>query len=553
MQLFEQILSCYGWEGAALAGATLLMLGVQLYYYIFVYGRIPGYKNNRRPQTMDREPPVSVVVPLFSEDYSFVEERLPLILAQNYPDFEVVIVYVGHDSDFYEDLVRLKQSFPQITTTKIHLDPRFPISRKMALNVGIKSAHYECMVFTSTDAVPQTDRWLSLMAKGFMRGEIVVGYCGVERGKGFSNYMMRAWRMMHSADWIARAVQRRAYRGTLHNYGFTKSLYFGANGFSHLNMNIGEDDLFMQRVMTRDNVSVILSPRASLREKMWGGMGWWTSQLRYFGSAFRFYPRAVKTFVRWEIGSRVLFFATVVCALAVMPPEYKLAALLLAVIRYVVVAFEVRRIARRLGEGGIAGRYFIYDLLGPLWEIADYIVAEDRELVDRVLKGDNDAFEYLFNRYRDAIHRLFVQRLGGVNDADDLLQETFIKVYINLHRYSADYTFGQWVYTIARNTFIDFVRRRQDDLPIDERFAAPALNAPTPEESVINLQQRSQIEHYLEHLAPRYRQLILMRFFEEYSYEEIAAKLSLPLGTVKTQIHRAREQMCRLIAQGDER
>ena len=131
-------------------------------------------------------------------------------------------------------------------------------------------------------------------------------------------------------------------------------------------------------------------------------------------------------------------------------------------------------------------------------EIADYIVAEDRELVDRVLKGDNDAFEYLFNRYRDAIHRLFVQRLGGVNDADDLLQETFIKVYINL-------------------------------------------------------QQRSQIEHYLEHLAPRYRQLILMRFFEEYSYEEIAAKLSLPLGTVKTQIHRAREQMCRLIAQGDER
>ena len=75
----------------------------------------------------------------------------------------------------------------------------------MALNVGIKSAHYECMVFTSTDAVPQTDRWLSLMAKGFMRGEIVVGYCGVERGKGFSNYMMRAWRMMHSADWIARA------------------------------------------------------------------------------------------------------------------------------------------------------------------------------------------------------------------------------------------------------------------------------------------------------------------------------------------------------------
>lgn len=146
-----------------------------------------------------------------------------------------------------------------------------------------------------------------------------------------------------------------------------------------------------------------------------------------------------------------------------------------------------------------------------------------------------------------------MQRLGGANDADDLLQETFIKVYINIHRYSADYTFGQWVYTIARNTFIDFVRRRQDDLSIDDRFYAPASSAPTPEESVINLQQRSQIEQYLDRLAPRYRQLILMRFFEEYSYEEIAAKLALPLGTVKTQIHRAREQMCRLIAAGENK
>lgn len=185
-------------------------------------------------------------------------------------------------------------------------------------------------------------------------------------------------------------------------------------------------------------------------------------------------------------------------------------------------------------------------------EIADYIIADDQALVSLALKGDDVAFEYLFNRYRDAIRCLFVQRLGGANDADDLLQETFIKVYINLGRYAPQYTFGQWVYTIARNTFIDYVRRRQDDLSIDDRFSAPASAAPTPEESVINLQQRSQIEHYLERLTPRYRELIVLRFFDEYSYEEIAAKLSLPLGTVKTQIHRAREQMCRMISAGDE-
>lgn len=369
MQFIESFLAAYGWEGLSLAGALLLLLGVQLHYYVFVYGRIPGYKNDRRAEVLDAEPPVSVVVPMFSEDYGFVEERLPLILAQSYPDFEVVIVYVGQDSDFYEDLARLKASFPQVTTTKIKLDPRFPISRKMALNVGIKSAHYECMVFTSTDACPQTDRWLSLMAKGFRRGEIVVSYCGVERTKGLANYLMRAWRMMHAVDWIARAVQRRPYRGSLHNFGFTKRIYFGANGFTHLNMNIGEDDLFLQKVMTPDNVSVILSPRATLREKTWGGMGWWMSQLRYYGSSFRFYPLRVRTAIEQELLSRVLFFAVAICMLAVAPLELKIAAGVLLAARYAVVAWEVRRIARRLGEEGMAGAYFLYDLLEPFWTL----------------------------------------------------------------------------------------------------------------------------------------------------------------------------------------
>lgn len=370
MQHLETLLAHYGWEGTTLVALLLAMWFVQLRYYLFVYGPVASYRNNRRPTVREAEPPVSVVVPMFSEDYAFVEERLPLILAQEYRDFEVVLVYVGSDGDFYEDLQRLRHTFPQIAVTKIHLDPRFPISRKMALNVGIKSARNEHLVFSSTDAVPRTDRWLSLMAGGFRKGDIVLGYCGIEPGKGVWNRLARTWRMMHSADWLARAVRRRAYRGTLHNFGFTKRIYFGANGFSHLNMNIGEDDLFMQKVMTRDNVSVILSPRASLREKTWGGMGWWMSQLRYYGSAFRFYPQTVRNYIQWELGSRSLFFLTVVCAAAVMPFEFKIAALALLVIRFLIVAIEVQRIARRLGESGMMGRYFVYDLLSPLWALA---------------------------------------------------------------------------------------------------------------------------------------------------------------------------------------
>jgi RNA polymerase sigma-70 factor (ECF subfamily) len=185
-------------------------------------------------------------------------------------------------------------------------------------------------------------------------------------------------------------------------------------------------------------------------------------------------------------------------------------------------------------------------------EIADYIIADDRHLVELSLAGDDIAFEYLFNRYGDAMRRLFLQRSTSVEDTEDLLQETFIKVYVNLHRYSPEYTFGQWVYTIARNTHIDFERRRQEDISIDEKFSAPAAVAPSPEENLINLQQRTQIEHYINCLPEHYRRLFTMRFLEDYSYDEISEKLHLPMGTVKTQIHRARERMCNLILEGEK-
>lgn len=190
-------------------------------------------------------------------------------------------------------------------------------------------------------------------------------------------------------------------------------------------------------------------------------------------------------------------------------------------------------------------------------EIEEYIVSTDQQLIGRVLDGDPVAFEHLFNRYRDSIYQLYMQRTGGnADDASDLLQETFVKVFLKLQRYDSRFTFGQWVYTIARNTFIDYTRRRRDDLvPIDRvgETASSSWDEPTPEDRMITDQNRARLEAYLDRMTPGYRQLIELRFFKEYSYEEIAAKLSLPMGTVKTRIHRAREQLCRFIADSSER
>lgn len=360
----------YGWQGVALAAAILLLFGVQMWYYAYAYGRIAKYKTSRRMSRLEAEPPLSVVVPMFSENMPYVEQSLPLLLGQEYGDFQVVVVYVGGDSDFYAELSALQGAYANLTTTKIEYNPRFPISVKMALNVGIKSARHEHVVLTTTDAVPATPHWLSMMAKGFTKAEIVLGYCGIEPAEGFARRTMRTDRMMESAAWIAAAIRRHPYRGIRHNLGLTKSIYFGTNGFNHLNMNIGEDDLYLQSVMTPDNTCVMLSPRSLVVEHPWGGLRWWAERRRHYGMAEALYPTAAKRQMHRESDSRLLFFAAVLTALIFMPVEYKAAAGALLLIRYAAAVTTVRRIARRLGERKITKLYLLYDLLSPLCNLA---------------------------------------------------------------------------------------------------------------------------------------------------------------------------------------
>ncbi len=186
-------------------------------------------------------------------------------------------------------------------------------------------------------------------------------------------------------------------------------------------------------------------------------------------------------------------------------------------------------------------------------EIEEYIIADDATLVALVLnEGDHTAFESLVGRYRESIYHLMLARSGSQQDADDLLQETLIKVYINLSRYDTNYTFGQWIYTIARNTLIDMKRKRHEDFSLDDRFSLSESAMPSPEQRVIDNQNRSQIEASIAQLSQTHQQLFKMRFFDEYSYEEIAEKLSMPLGTVKTNIFRARVKMCQLLMEEDK-
>ena len=192
-------------------------------------------------------------------------------------------------------------------------------------------------------------------------------------------------------------------------------------------------------------------------------------------------------------------------------------------------------------------------------ELSKLETYDDCALVRRVIEGDSTAFDTLFARHRDAIYAMLVKRIGNIDDVDDLMQEAFMKAYLKIGMYNPAYNFGAWICTIAKNTFIDFDRSRRtnalnpsSNIALDSRFGAAPADAPTPEESIINAQQRSQIERYIAMLPADYRQLFELRFIDEYSYEEIAERLDMKLGTVKTRIFRVRNMMCRLITEGED-
>lgn len=367
--LIYSFLTSYGELGVILAGIILLLALLQIIFYVAVYGRVASFRLSERKARRDKEPAISVVVPMFGEDSDYLNNGLVRLLTQDYTDFEVVVVYVGHDEDFFAELQCLTKLYAHLNPVHIDYSPNYPVSSKIALNVGFKSAKREFIVMTTTNATPSSERWLSLLAKGFLYGDIVLGYSGVAPESGFSNFLFREYRFTNSVAWLSSAIRGRAYSASRNALGFAKQLYFNVRGFGNLNMNVGEDDLFLQQIATRDNVSVVLSPRATAVERTWGGWSWWIHSVCEQHRTYRFYPKMALFNLRVEIVMRVLFFVAALVAATLMPWEFALAVLGVALLRYLVVLFVVVRNTRRLGEGGLASRHFVYDLIEPVLRI----------------------------------------------------------------------------------------------------------------------------------------------------------------------------------------
>jgi RNA polymerase sigma factor (sigma-70 family) len=188
---------------------------------------------------------------------------------------------------------------------------------------------------------------------------------------------------------------------------------------------------------------------------------------------------------------------------------------------------------------------------------------EDLDLVKRAIQNDQKAYAELMTRYKDAIYFMLLKMVNNKEDANDLTVEAFGKAFENIEKYRADFAFSTWLFKIATNNCIDFIRKKRlKTFSIDQTIEGEegsenkydiASEGLDPEEKLIKKQKTDLMRNIVDKLPVRYRQLVIMRYFDEKSYEEISVELDLPLGTVKAQLFRARDLLFNTIKKGKEK
>ena len=188
----------------------------------------------------------------------------------------------------------------------------------------------------------------------------------------------------------------------------------------------------------------------------------------------------------------------------------------------------------------------------------------DYLLVIYAQKGDQQAYMELLEHYRDSIFYMLLKMVRIETDAEDLTIEAFTKAFKNLNYYTPTYAFSTWLFKIASNNAIDFLRKKKTEektISIDKEITINhqkvpnpltiASDNPDPEEKLIIRQEEKYIYSLIQKLHPNYKKIIQLRYYDELSYNEIADQLDIPLGTVKARLFRSRELLLEILKKNE--
>lgn len=172
--------------------------------------------------------------------------------------------------------------------------------------------------------------------------------------------------------------------------------------------------------------------------------------------------------------------------------------------------------------------------------------------IKEVLKGDQNAFAEIVELYQDKLYRICYRMLGNKHEAEDIAQEAFVRAFINIHTFDTNRKFSTWLYRIGTNLCIDRIRKKKPDYYLDADVAGTqglnmysqiASKEELPEQEVLKMEMQDRVQYEISRLPDKYRAVIVLKYMEDLPLQEISDILEMPLGTVKTRIHRGREAL----------
>ncbi|MDX2430138.1 MAG: glycosyltransferase [Bacteroides sp.] len=305
---FELMFESTGILEWILLSVFFISLLVQCFYYLGIYLRLPLYKPGKAKSSSKG---ISVVICARNEANN-LERFLPLILEQDYPKFEVVVVNDCSTDGTEELLSEMKLAYDKLRYTNIPLNEKFAHGKKLALTVGLKAALYDHVVLTDADCYPAGKKWLLSMARNLGKeNKIVLGYGSYEKQKGLLNILIRYETVFTAIQYLSFAIKGKPYMGVGRNLGYQKDLFFDNKGFAgHYHIASGDDDLFVNQHANKNNTSVEIEAESFTISIPKTGFGAWIRQKKRHLVAGNLYSRGSRFRLGLEIFSRMLLYAS---------------------------------------------------------------------------------------------------------------------------------------------------------------------------------------------------------------------------------------------------
>ena len=348
----------------------LVVIGVAFIHQIYFYLRYLrlGGKVTSQTDSDVQLPAVSVIVCAHNE-YDNLQDYLSILLEQDYPCYEVIVVDDSSEDGSDLLLERWSRQYGNLYHTFVPRGARVLSNKKLALTIGIKAAHYDYLLLTDADCRPESKHWIREMMKGFSneQTELVLGFSPYFEKKGLLNHIIGYDTLFNGLQYMGMARAGKPYMGVGRNLAYKRETFFSVGGFKGLLGNrAGDDDLFVNRIANAANTVVVNNPNSivwSVPKTTW--REWFHQKRRHLSVSPQYRTRS-KIQVTLEPLSRGIFYSCVLASAIVGSIELISIALALFLLRLLVQLIIINVSARRLNMRGYSLGLIAYDIILPL-------------------------------------------------------------------------------------------------------------------------------------------------------------------------------------------